>query len=397
MRFPFFVVVFRAVSFCFAPNSIGLKWHTRWHPRCSPVRGSRSLKGRPRGISLRRPRLQASRGVGREAGTLTQMHLPFSCGLRYASCFRREVRHDSELSDRTSVCRSHGRRISPDRARGGRQGQACCQAADTHSLGSRSVRRFAAHVQPDAAGGPSAEARLTPSAEPIEIRPERGLVAPDQGYSGDGALQGADGMRISQTALTIPAPLQNFEGLSNQDNFNLFGFRVNPPDPVGAVGPNHYVEMVNLAFAVYDKLGNSLLGPVDTGDRSGPASRFPTALPLGRPDRSLRQARGSLDPQPVHDGWPLRSDAALLQLRRSLDHRGPDWRLLPLRVQYHVRRCLLLPRLPQVWQLEEILRAHFARLRTRRRVRHQRLRAGKEQDDRRQPEGPHGAFLHRRE
>ena len=42
---------------------------------------------------------------------------------------------------------------------------------------------------------------------------------------------------------------QNFEGLSNQDNFNIFGVRVNPPDPVGDVGPNHYVEMVNLAVA----------------------------------------------------------------------------------------------------------------------------------------------------
>ena len=28
-----------------------------------------------------------------------------------------------------------------------------------------------------------------------------------------------------------------------------------PPDPNGDVGPNHYVEMVNLAYAVYDKAG----------------------------------------------------------------------------------------------------------------------------------------------
>jgi hypothetical protein len=59
--------------------------------------------------------------------------------------------------------------------------------------------------------------------------------------------------------------LLTFEGLSNQDNFNIFGFRVNPPDPNGDVGPNHYVEMINLVFAVYDKQGNKLLGPVDTG------------------------------------------------------------------------------------------------------------------------------------
>ncbi len=66
-------------------------------------------------------------------------------------------------------------------------------------------------------------------------------------------------------AAILGTPIANFEGISNQDNFNIFGFRVNPPDPVGDVGPNHYVEMVNLAFAVYDKQGNLLLGPVDTG------------------------------------------------------------------------------------------------------------------------------------
>jgi len=68
-----------------------------------------------------------------------------------------------------------------------------------------------------------------------------------------------------QPDATIPSTQQNFEGLSNQDNFDIFGFRVNPPDPNGEVGPNNYVEMVNLTFAVYDKSGNRLLGPVDTG------------------------------------------------------------------------------------------------------------------------------------
>jgi hypothetical protein len=108
-------------------------------------------------------------------------------------------------------------------------------------------------------------APLAPSQEPVEIRPERGPVVKDQGYSGDGVLQAANGLRPQGAAATIPAPLLTFEGLSNQDNFNLFGFRVNPPDPDGDVGPNHYVEIVNLAFAVYDKQGNKLLGPVDTG------------------------------------------------------------------------------------------------------------------------------------
>ena len=39
----------------------------------------------------------------------------------------------------------------------------------------------------------------------------------------------------SQATSAIAGPLASFEGLSNQDNFNLLGGRVNPPDPVGDV------------------------------------------------------------------------------------------------------------------------------------------------------------------
>ncbi len=97
----------------------------------------------------------------------------------------------------------------------------------------------------------------------LEVRQERGPEGPEahpvKGYSADAALQAL------RPAVTIPSPLANFEGLSNQDNFNIFGFRVNPPDPNGEVGPNNYVEMINLVFGVYDKAGNLLLGPIDTG------------------------------------------------------------------------------------------------------------------------------------
>lgn len=78
-------------------------------------------------------------------------------------------------------------------------------------------------------------------------------------FADDGAIQ------RTRPPPTISGPLTTFEGLSNLDNFNVFGFRVNPPDPNGAVGPNHYVEMVNLTYAVFDKQGHKLVGPVDTG------------------------------------------------------------------------------------------------------------------------------------
>jgi hypothetical protein len=93
----------------------------------------------------------------------------------------------------------------------------------------------------------------------IEVQPDRrGPEHRGSGRGVDRALQSA----VSINALT---PAGSFEGMSNNDNFNLYGGRVNPPDPVGAVGPNHYVQAINLAVSVYSKNGTQLLGPIDLG------------------------------------------------------------------------------------------------------------------------------------
>ncbi|NTU62156.1 MAG: carboxypeptidase regulatory-like domain-containing protein [Chloroflexi bacterium] len=55
-----------------------------------------------------------------------------------------------------------------------------------------------------------------------------------------------------------PPPIANFAGLQ----FSEFGAGW-PPDTVGDVGPNHYIQMVNVKMAVYDKSGTPLFGPVD--------------------------------------------------------------------------------------------------------------------------------------
>src|SRR6266705_5514305 len=60
--------------------------------------------------------------------------------------------------------------------------------------------------------------RFAPSSTVLEVRPERGPVVQSKGYSGDAALQALS------PAVAIPSPLANFEGLSNQDNFDIFGF-----------------------------------------------------------------------------------------------------------------------------------------------------------------------------
>jgi hypothetical protein len=118
------------------------------------------------------------------------------------------------------------------------------------------VSKAARDIAPMSGGGRFA----LPEGGLLDIRPERGPVAKDTGFSGDAALG------QSKAAMKKGDVFANFEGISNFDNFNLFGFRVNPPDPVGDVGPNHYVEMVNLAYAVYDKTGNLVAGPFAIGD-----------------------------------------------------------------------------------------------------------------------------------
>jgi Carboxypeptidase regulatory-like domain len=61
--------------------------------------------------------------------------------------------------------------------------------------------------------------------------------------------------------LSVPAPTLTFEGLSNADNVSVFGFRSIPPDTNGDVGPNHYVQIVNSLFRVFDKNGAALAPP----------------------------------------------------------------------------------------------------------------------------------------
>ena len=58
--------------------------------------------------------------------------------------------------------------------------------------------------------------------------------------SGGGSVKVVDPVLddgTTTTSATIPDTNVNFEGLSNADNDNVFGFRIRPPDTVGAVGP----------------------------------------------------------------------------------------------------------------------------------------------------------------
>jgi hypothetical protein len=104
---------------------------------------------------------------------------------------------------------------------------------------------------------------------PVEIVPEgqvREMGVPGETEAGVGSAverpQGVDpvvqsqfGDGISRAAAPLaPSPSVNFDGLTNIDG-------VYPPDTVGEVGPNHYVQWVNSHFQVFNKSGVSVYGP----------------------------------------------------------------------------------------------------------------------------------------
>lgn len=55
------------------------------------------------------------------------------------------------------------------------------------------------------------------------------------------------------------APIENFAGVNNGETGSV------PPDPSGAAGPDHYIQMVNTAFKIYNKEGDVLYGPSTLG------------------------------------------------------------------------------------------------------------------------------------
>lgn len=75
---------------------------------------------------------------------------------------------------------------------------------------------------------------------------------------------GGDPVRQSSVGIAAtPSPSLSFEGLSDDDNAAVLGFRVVPPDTEGDVGANHYLQWINLILAVYDKAtGEKIFGPV---------------------------------------------------------------------------------------------------------------------------------------
>lgn len=82
------------------------------------------------------------------------------------------------------------------------------------------------------------------------------MIDPDPPGNPVHGPQDVDGSVQTHVAspLAIPPPLASF---------NVGTGTANPPDPVGDVGPNHYVRMANASFQIFNKTGTSLFGPAN--------------------------------------------------------------------------------------------------------------------------------------
>jgi hypothetical protein len=135
------------------------------------------------------------------------------------------------------------------------------------------------------------------------------------------APSGPDPLLATARAFVAPQPIAAPVSVAGFDGIAATGFL--PPDTVGDVGPNHYIQMVNAAFAVYDKQGNLLAGPslINTlwEGFGGPCESENNGDPIVRYDHladrwllsqfaihdHLQCIAISRGPDPVNDGWFL--------------------------------------------------------------------------------------------
>lgn len=70
----------------------------------------------------------------------------------------------------------------------------------------------------------------------------------------DAILQDTAGQQIAMVG-------SGFYGASNNDNQDVVGFMIAPPDTDGQVGPGHFVQMINLLTTIFDKDGGMVVEP----------------------------------------------------------------------------------------------------------------------------------------
>lgn len=78
--------------------------------------------------------------------------------------------------------------------------------------------------------------------------------------SGPQSTENQETLNSSASGSLMPAAT-GWEGISNEDNFQVSGIYVNPPDVSGDIGPGHYIQTVNNLFEIWNPVGVWVHGP----------------------------------------------------------------------------------------------------------------------------------------
>ncbi|HEV2198599.1 MAG TPA: DUF11 domain-containing protein [Bryobacteraceae bacterium] len=101
---------------------------------------------------------------------------------------------------------------------------------------------------PNADLNANAKLRSHPRALPTGL-----ITGPPQGGPPDPLLPPSSSQKTASSAPFIASPIVNFDGTPGGD----------PPDTNGVVGPNHYIQTINVVYAIWDKTGKQLVAPTN--------------------------------------------------------------------------------------------------------------------------------------
>jgi len=133
--------------------------------------------------------------------------------------------------------------------------------------------------------------RELPQVKPTDKQEQRRLLLPNNEPNKQPAANSPVPLPQTQTpTLNMPSPLTSFNGL----DFATWGAG-HPPDTVGDVGPNHYIQAVNSAVGIFSKTG-SLQAAFHFND-------FWTSSPGGTPCDSSNQGDPTVLYDPLADRW----------------------------------------------------------------------------------------------
>ena len=165
---------------------------------------------------------------------------------------------------------------------------------------------------------------------------------PDEpiGFGGGKTAPAAAPVEAPQTQ--IPAPSTSFRGL----DFSNWGAGW-PPDPVGDVGPNHFIEAVNTSIGIYTKAGTQVAAFTFDSLWSAAGRHRLRQRQRRRPHRRLRPDGRPVDRRRLRL-HRQRLDGAVLRVHRRLPDEPPGrGRLVPVPDPDRRREPPLVRRLPE--------------------------------------------------